>query len=92
MRDRRKKGSLLSLLDNTVTSMGARKLKNWVGQPLKDAKKINYRLNTIEELNGKIILRDSLRIKLKELGDIERITGKIAMNRVLPRDLHHVYF
>ncbi len=87
MRDRRKKGSLLSLLDNTVTSMGARKLKNWVGQPLKDAKKINYRLNTIEELNGKIILRDSLRIKLKELGDIERITGKIAMNRVLPRDL-----
>ena len=87
MRDRRKKGSLLALLDNTATSMGARKLKTWVEQPLKDVKKINYRLDTIEELNGKIILRDALRIKLKELSDIERITGKIAMNRVMPRDL-----
>lgn len=87
MRDRRKKGSLLALLDNTSTSMGARKLKNWVEQPLKDAKKINYRLDTIEELNGKVILRDALRLKLKELSDIERITGKIAMDRIMPRDM-----
>ena len=87
MRDRRRKGSLLALLDNTSTSMGARKLKNWVEQPLKDAKKINYRLDTIEELNGKVILRDALRLKLKELSDIERITGKIAMDRIMPRDM-----
>ena len=87
MRDRRRKGSLLSLLDNTATSMGARKLKNWVEQPLKDWKKINYRLNTIEELNSKVILRDALRIKLKEFSDVERITGKVAMNRIMPRDM-----
>ena len=87
MRDRRRKGSLLALLDNTSTSMGARKLKNWVEQPLKDAKKINYRLDTIEELNGKVILRDALKLKLKELSDIERITGKIAMDRIMPRDM-----
>ena len=87
MKDKRKSGSLLALLDGTITSMGARKMRSWVEQPLKDYKKINNRLNSIEELNGKIILKDFLKEKLRGLHDIERITGKIAMNRALPRDI-----
>lgn len=87
MRDRRKNGSLLSILDHTVTNMGARKVRNWVEQPLKDSRKINYRLDIIEEFNSRLMLRDSLRSALGKLYDIERITGKIALEKVMPRDL-----
>ena len=86
MRDRKKRGTLLWVLDQTTTSMGARCIKNWVSNPLKNEKEINLRLNAIEELNSNFILRDKIVNELKEIQDIERIASKIAYNNASPKD------
>ena len=86
MRDRKKRGTLLWVLDQTTTSMGARCIKNWVSNPLKNEKEINLRLNAIEELNSNFILRDKIINELKEIQDIERIASKIAYNNASPKD------
>ena len=86
LKDRRKKGSLIGLMDKTKTSMGARKLRSWIEQPLCDAKEINKRLDGVEELCGKIILRDNLTRLLNKFQDIERISGRISYGNFNPRD------
>ena len=78
MKDRRKRGSLIGLLDKTKTPMGARMLRSWVEQPLNDAKEINARLDCVEEFYSKIMLRDSFNDLLSYINDIERISGRIA--------------
>lgn len=87
IRERKKYGSLLWLLDKTKTSMGARRLRKIFDEPLKDSKKINERLDLVEELVKKILLRDSLADKLLKVNDIERLSGKIAYGNVNPKDL-----
>lgn len=86
-RDRKKYGSLLWVLDKTKTSMGARYLRRMVDQPLQNAKEINERLDGIEELVKRLILRDRLTSILSNVFDIERLTGKIAYGNVTPKDL-----
>ena len=86
LKDHRKKGSLIGVMDKTKTSMGARKLRSWIEQPLCDAKEINKRLDGVEELCGKIILRDNLSRLLGKLQDIERISGRISYGNFNPRD------
>jgi len=76
IRDKSVRGSLLWVLDRSVTSMGARMLKRWVLEPLLDVGLINARLDAVEELSGSSILRDRLKAALKGLSDIERIAGK----------------
>lgn len=86
MRDRRKKGSLLSVLDQTCTAMGARNLHQWVSQPLHNSAQINDRLNAVDEL----VEQDALRLQIKELlspmRDLERLAGKIAYGTINPKD------
>ena len=86
LKDRRKKGSLLSVMDKTKTSMGARMMRSWIEQPLFDAKEINNRLESVEELCGKIILRDNLSELLNKCTDIERIIGRVAYGNFTPKD------
>lgn len=86
MKDRRKKGSLIGVMDKTKTSIGARMLRSWIEQPLFDAKEINLRLDSVEELCGQIILRDSLTSILNKFNDIERISGRISYGNFSPRD------
>ncbi len=86
LKDRRKKGSLIGVIDKTKSSMGARKLRSWIEQPLCDAKEINKRLDGVEELCGKIVLRDNLSKLLSKLQDIERISGRISYGNFNPRD------
>ena len=86
LRDRRKKGSLLNVMDKTRTSMGARLIKSWIEQPLYDAKQINLRLDAVEDLCSKIILRDNLTTILNKCNDIERISGRISYNNFTPKD------
>ena len=86
MRDRRKKGSLIGVMDKTRTSMGARLIKTWIEQPLYDAKQINLRLDAVEDLYTKIILRDNLTSILNRCNDIERISGRISYNNFTPKD------
>lgn len=86
LKDRRKKGALISVIDKTKTTMGSRLLKNWIQEPLYNEKEINGRLNAVEELMQKIILRDELKDILNKITDIERISGRIAYGNFTPKD------
>lgn len=87
MRDKAKKGSLLWVLDKTVTSMGARKLKQWMEKPLLSAAVINKRLYAVRELFENLMLRDELREVLNGIYDMSRITTRICLKSVTPKDL-----
>ena len=86
IRDRKKVGSLLWLLDQTKTSMGARNLRTWVEQPLQDEVEINNRLNGVEELVHSTILRQDVISELSHINDMERLAGKISYGTLTPRD------
>jgi len=83
---KRKKGSLLGLLDNTKTAMGARKLRLFIEQPLRDPKEINLRLDGVEELSNNLMLRNSLNDVLITFQDIERKCSKVSANTILPKE------
>lgn len=87
MRDKTKKGSLLHVLDKTVSSMGGRKLRKWVERPLVSIKDIENRLDAIEELTLNYGLLCDLREGLSKIYDIERIISKISTKSVNPREL-----
>lgn len=80
-------GSLLYVLDQTSTSMGARFLKTVISTPLQDISRINYRLDGVEELYKNLVLNNALRDALKDIKDVERIAGKLSNNNVTPRDM-----
>lgn len=84
--DHTKSGSLLSVLDNTCTNMGARALRKFVEEPLIDADQINSRLDAVEELYKSKGLRIRIKNALDRVRDIERISGKISYGSVTPRE------
>ena len=84
--DRKKRGSLLGIIDKTKTSMGARMLRRWLEQPCVNNVVINQRLNGVEELLNNPILRESLIKVLSKINDIERLSSKIAYGSVNPRE------
>ncbi len=86
MRDKTKRGSLLWILDKTKTSMGARRLKQWIEKPLMNPKAINTRLEAVEDMVKNPLLRDEMEEILSNMHDISRIIGRIAMSRVTPKD------
>ena len=86
IRDRKKRGSLLNVLDNTSTCMGSRLFRTWLMNPLQNDKEINARLDAIEEIISNIILRESLHKSIKSITDIERIAGRIAYGNFNPKD------
>ncbi len=79
--------SLIWLLDKTKTSMGSRKLKEFLMHPLKNKEKIEERYDKITILNNEFILKDQLRDALYEVYDIERLCGKLACGNLNARDL-----
>jgi DNA mismatch repair protein MutS len=81
------KGTLLSVLDKTITPMGSRRLKRWLKQPLIDIKKIETRQILIEEFKEDLFLRQDVRENLKEIYDIERLIGKISHGSANAKDL-----
>ena len=86
LKDRKKVGSILWLLDNTNTSIGARMFRSWLEQPLKNEKLINQRLDAVEELVDNIHTREKIIQALGGIRDIERICGKISFGSLGPRD------
>ena len=86
-RDHKKYGSILWVLDKTKTSMGGRALRKMIDEPLQDAKEINKRLDGVQELTKKLIMRDNILSILSGIYDIERITGKISYGNVSPKDM-----
>ncbi|MCZ8513088.1 DNA mismatch repair protein MutS [Paenibacillus filicis] len=87
VRDRSKKGTLLWLLDKTVTAMGGRLLRRWIEKPLMNAEHIQDRLEAVERLYHQLILRDELKQALREVYDLERLTARIAYGSANARDL-----
>ncbi len=87
LREKQKRGSLLWVLDKTKTAMGARLLRSYVEQPLIDADDINERLDAVEELNKKAIIRDEIREYLNPVYDMERLVSRISYQSANPRDL-----
>ena len=86
-RDRKKYGTILWVIDKAKTAMGARYLRKMLDEPLQDPKEINSRLNAVEKLVKKLIVRDKLSQSLSKIKDIERISGKIAYRNIYPSDL-----
>ena len=87
LRDKSKKGTLLWVLDKTSTSMGARALRRWLGDPLVDVLEINKRLEAVKELKDDIMLRGEVIDNLKKVYDIERLAGKMAYGNANARDM-----
>ncbi|MGB8192052.1 MAG: DNA mismatch repair protein MutS [Chitinophagaceae bacterium] len=82
--------TLLGVLDNTVSPMGARLLKRWLIMPLQNIDRINERLDTVEFFIRNIDLRNELQQRIKACGDIERLVSKIPMKKINPRELLQV--
>ncbi len=80
-------GTLLSVVDTTVTPMGGRLLRRWITEPLLQRKAIEARLNAVEELTKKVILREEMRGLLQNMYDLERLIGRINYGTATPRDV-----
>lgn len=87
MREKARRGSLLGVLDRTKTSMGARKLKQWLEKPLINPIEINKRLYSVEELSKNIMLCDEICALLSGIYDISRIMSRLSLNSASPRDM-----
>ena len=79
--------TLLKVLDNTVSAMGARLLKRWMVLPLNNIVKINERLNTVEFLIKEVDLRNKISQYIKQAGDVERLVSKVPLKKVNPREV-----
>ena len=90
IRGNKKKGSLLHVLDKTSTAMGGRLMRKYVEEPLINKSKIDERLSVIQELKDDFILREDLIDILKNIYDIERICGKVAFEKVTPKEMIHL--
>ncbi|WP_202257290.1 DNA mismatch repair protein MutS [Staphylococcus argenteus] len=82
-----KKGTLLWLMDETKTPMGARRLKQWIDRPLINKQQIESRLDIVDEFSKHFIERDTLRNYLNQVYDIERLVGRVSYGNVNARDL-----
>jgi DNA mismatch repair protein MutS len=79
--------SLLDVIDETVTGMGARLLRSWLLRPSIRRGEIEARHGAVAELHASHMKRDRLRVLLKEIADVERLTGRLNLGSATPRDL-----
>ncbi len=86
LRDDKRYGSLLWLLDKTCTGMGARTLQSFITAPLNDVKKINDRLDAVEVFYKAPLIRQGVHDLLKSVKDIARLAGKISNGNLMPKD------
>ncbi|MHC4779722.1 MAG: DNA mismatch repair protein MutS, partial [Planctomycetota bacterium] len=87
LRDREREGSLLSVLDRTVTAMGGRLLRRWLLNPLLRSDEIDERLDAVAELTTSASLRGAIRDGASKMYDVERIATRISVGSANPRDL-----
>jgi len=87
IREGRREGSLLAVLDRSVTAMGSRLLAEWLAAPLTDVAAIDGRLDAVEEMVGEPALTADLRQTLRRVYDMERLLARVTTGRASPRDL-----
>lgn len=80
-------GSVLGVLDKTVTPMGARLLRSWMNQPLLEISRLNARLDAVEALTRSEVTRQDLATLLKKISDMERLMNRLMIQKATPRDL-----
>ncbi|HTN52632.1 MAG TPA: DNA mismatch repair protein MutS, partial [Anaeromyxobacter sp.] len=83
----RRKGTLLALLDRTVTAPGGRRLAEWLRYPLADPERIGARLDAVEELCGGAVVREELADRLRPVADLERLLSRLVLGQGNARDL-----
>ena len=81
------KTGFADVIDRTLTSMGGRMLKRWVAMPLLDVKRIEERQDVVEAIANDADLAAALREQVAAIGDLERLSSRIAAGRILPREL-----
>ena len=86
LRSGERRGSLLWLLDETSTAMGARMLRSWVEAPLVNLERIAARLDAVEAFKGDLLTSEELTAALREVADLERLLGKISYGSLTGRD------
>ncbi|MCK5312161.1 MAG: DNA mismatch repair protein MutS, partial [Desulfobacteraceae bacterium] len=82
-----RKGTLLDVIDKTVTAMGSRLLKTWIRYPLREKKKIEQRFDAVRQAMDSTSLCESCQDRLKKVYDLERLSSKISMKHCNARDL-----
>lgn len=87
IRGGKQRGSLLGVLDRTVTPMGKRLLRKWLNEPLLEIKRLNARLDAVEALTDGDVLREEIAQALKPVSDMERLANRILIGRSGPREL-----
>ena len=83
----RRQGTLLSLLDRSVTAPGGRRVAEWLRYPLLDPRAIGARLDAVEELCGSSVAREDLAAALRPVGDAERLLSRLVLGQGNARDL-----
>ncbi|QZE14403.1 DNA mismatch repair protein MutS [Halosquirtibacter laminarini] len=79
--------TLIKILDQTITPMGARMMRRWVALPLKNVNAINNRLEVVSAMSDQENLRDQIDYELRKISDLERIISKVAVGRINPREV-----
>ena len=87
LRRRSLKGTLFHILDRTLTSMGSRTIKRWMGYPLIELHQIRNRLAAVSHFKEDRIFRETIRDQLEGVYDLERLNGRISLGRANGRDL-----
>ncbi|MDI9445967.1 MAG: DNA mismatch repair protein MutS, partial [Planctomycetota bacterium] len=87
IREGRREGSLLAVLDHAVTPMGSRLLAEWIANPLTEIGAISARLDAVEELVADAALTEDLHKALRQAYDVERLLTRVTTGRATPRDL-----
>ena len=86
-KDGKRQGSLINVIDKTVTAVGARTIRRWIEQPLQDLNEINARLDAVGLFIENKPVRENLRELLSGFRDLERLAGRIAFGNANPKDL-----
>ncbi len=84
--------TLLDVLDQTISPMGSRLLKRWIALPIKDIKPINERLDTVEYFLKNPEIKDEIVEQITQIGDLERIVSKVAVEKINPREIVQLKF
>ena len=81
-------GTLIEVLDDTVTAGGGRLLKQWLNRPITDKKRLNKRLDIVGAFVEDTRIREDMRERLKNVSDIERIVGRVNNGKVTPKEIN----
>jgi DNA mismatch repair protein MutS len=79
--------TLIDVMDRTISPMGGRLLKRWISLPLKDIQPVNERLDVVQYFVENVAVKDEIGGLIRQIGDLERLISKVAVNRINPREV-----